>query len=203
MPGCEVWKEICLEAAYGRGPMAKRLVLTVTILVAIVAALGFVKFRQIQVAIAQGAAFQPPPEAVTTIIAAREEWPATLSVIGTIAAVQGVTVSADLPGIIERIQFESGRAVREGEVLVVLDTRQERAQLQAVEAQRDLARVDFGRMQGLLNERVVSRAEYDRATADQRQTEARVAEIVAVIERKQIRAPFSGIVGIPRVDHRQ
>jgi membrane fusion protein, multidrug efflux system len=180
--------------------MAKRMVFTVTILVAIVAALGFVKFRQIQVAIAEGAGFQPPPEAVTTIIAAREQWPATLSVIGTIAAVQGVTVSADLPGIVERIQFESGRAVREGDVLVVLDTRQEQAQLQAVEAQRDLARVDFGRMQGLLNERVVSRAEYDRATAEHRQTEARVAEIVAVIERKQIRAPFSGIVGIRQVD---
>jgi len=180
--------------------MAKRMVLTVVVLLTIVGTLGFVKFRQIQVAIAQGAAFQPPPEAVTTIVAAREEWPATLSAIGTIDAVQGVTVSADLPGIVERIQFESGRAVGEGDVLVVLDTRQERAQLQAVEAQRDLAQVDFGRMQGLLNERVVSRAEYDRATADQRQTEARVAEIVAVMERKEIRAPFSGIVGIRQVD---
>ena len=176
--------------------MAKRMVFTVAILVAIVAALGFVKFRQIQVAIAQGASFQPPPEAVTTIVAARDEWPATWHGIGTIAAVQGVTVSADLPGIVERITFESGRAVEAGDVLTVLDTRQERAQLQAVEAQRDLARVDFGRMQGLLNERVVSRAEYDRATADQRQSEARVAEIVAIIERKQIRAAFSGIVGI-------
>jgi membrane fusion protein (multidrug efflux system) len=200
MPASPMWKQICPEAGCGRVLMATRMVFTVTILVAIVATLGFVKFRQIQVAIAQGAAFQPPPEAVTTIIAAREQWPATLSVIGTIAAVQGVTVSADLPGIVERIQFESGRAVREGDVLVVLDTRQERAQLQAVEAQRDLARVDFGRMQGLLNERVVSRAEYDRATAEHRQTEARVAETVAVIERKQIRAPFSGIVGIRQVD---
>ena len=180
--------------------MAKRMVFTVAILVAIVAALGFVKFRQIQVAIAQGASFQPPPEAVTTIVAARDEWPARWSAIGTIGAVQGVTVSADLPGIVERITFESGRAVEAGDVLVVLDTRQERAQLQAVEAQRDLAQVDFGRMQGLLNERVVSRAEYDRATADQRQSEARVAEIVAIIERKQIRAPFSGIVGIRQVD---
>ena len=180
--------------------MAKRMVFTVAILVAIVAALGFVKFRQIQVAIAQGASFQPPPEAVTTIVAARDEWPATWSAIGTLAAVQGVTVSADLPGIVERITFESGRAVEAGDVLTVLDTRQERAQLQAVEAQRDLAQVDFGRMQGLLNERVVSRAEYDRATADQQQSEARVAEIVAIIERKQIRAAFSGIVGIRQVD---
>jgi membrane fusion protein (multidrug efflux system) len=172
--------------------------LTVTLL--IVAGLGFVKFRQIQTAIAQGAAFQPPPEAVTTIVATQEQWPETLSVIGTMAAVQGVTVSADLPGTVERIEFESGQAVRAGHVLAVLDTRQERAQLAAIEAQRELARVTFDRMQGLLNERVISRAEFDRATADYRQSDARVAEIQAVIERKTIRAPFSGILGIRQVN---
>jgi membrane fusion protein (multidrug efflux system) len=183
--------------------MAKRMIFTVGVLLAIVAALGFVKFKQIQVAMAEGAAFQPPPEAVTTVVAQEEQWPATLSVIGTVAAVQGVTVSADLPGIVDRISFESGRAVSAGEVLVQLDTRQERAQLTAVEAQRDLARIDFGRMQDLLQERVVSRAEYDRAVADQRQSEARVEEILATIERKTIRAPFTGILGIRQVDRGQ
>ena len=158
------------------------------------------KFRQIQTAIAQGAAFQPPPEAVTTIVAQQEKWPATLSAIGTVAAVQGVTVSADLPGTVERIAFESGQSVREGEVLALLDTRQEQAQLAAAEAQRDLARLNFDRMQGLLNERVISRAEFDRATAEQRQAEARVGEIRAAIERKTIRAPFSGILGIRQVN---
>jgi membrane fusion protein (multidrug efflux system) len=172
--------------------------LTVTLL--IVAGLGFVKFQQIQTAIAQGAAFQPPPEAVTTIVATRQEWPETLSVIGTMAAVQGVTVSADLPGTVESIEFESGEGVRAGYVLAVLDTRQERAQLAAIEAQRELARVTFDRMQGLLEERVISRAEFDRATADYRQNDARVAEIHAVIERKTIRAPFSGILGIRQVN---
>jgi membrane fusion protein (multidrug efflux system) len=180
--------------------MAKRIILTLVVMAAIVAALGVVKFKQIQVAIAQGAAFQPPPEAVTTIVATEERWPATLSVIGTVAAVQGVTVSADLPGTVERITFESGAAVREGDVLVRLDTRQERAQLVAVEAQRDLARVDFERMHSLLNERVVSRAEYDRAMAEQRQTEARVEEIRATIDRKTVRAPFGGILGLRQVN---
>src|SRR5213075_3201677 len=126
----------------------------------IVAGLGFVKFKQIQVAIAQGAAFQPPPEAVTTIVASQEDWPSTLTAIGTVAAVRGVTVSADLPGVVDRIAFESGQAVREGELLAALDTRQERAQLAAAEAQRDLARINFERMEGLLNEHVVSRAEF-------------------------------------------
>ena len=85
------------------------------------------------------------------------DWPATLSAIGTMAAVQGVTVSADLPGIVDRIAFESGKAVREGDVLVQLDTRQEQAQLAAVEAQRDLARLNFDRMQGLVERAAPSR----------------------------------------------
>jgi membrane fusion protein, multidrug efflux system len=180
--------------------MAKRMILMLAVTGALVAGLGFVKFKQIQVAIAEGAAFQPPPDAVTTIVARQEAWPATLSAIGTMAAVQGVTVSADLPGTIDRIAFDSGRAVRQGEVLAQLDTRQERAQLAAVEAQRELARLNFDRMQGLLNERVISRAEFDRATAEQRGSEARVGEIRAAIDRKTIRAPFTGILGLRQVN---
>jgi len=180
--------------------MAKRMVLTVIVTALFVATLGFVKFRQIQTAIGQAAAFQPPPEAVTTIVANEAEWPATLTAIGTVAAVQGVTVSADLPGTVDQIGFDSGKWVHEGEVLALLDTRQERAQLAAAEAQRELARVNFERMEGLIEERVVSRAEYDRANADSRQSDARVGEIRATIDRKTIRAPFSGLLGIRHVN---
>lgn len=180
--------------------MLKRMLVTLAATIAIVAALGFVKFKQIQAAIAQGAAFRMPPEAVTTIVAARETWPSTLTAIGTVAPVHGVTVSADLPGVIERIAFESGQAVHEGDVLALLDTRQERAQLAAADAQRELARVSYDRMQGLLNEKVISRAEFDRAIADQRQADARMGEINATIARKTIRAPFSGVLGIRRVN---
>src|SRR5215467_7956813 len=180
--------------------MVKRMIVMLTVTLAIVAGLGFVKVKQVQNMIAQGAAFQPPPEAVTTIVATTEQWPSTLTAIGTVAAVRGVTVSADLPGVVDRIAFESGQAVREGDVLAVLDTRQERAQLAAAEAQRDLSQVNFGRIQGLLDERVVSRAEFDQATANERQARARVGEISAAIERKTIRAPFSGVLGIRRVN---
>ena len=180
--------------------MAKRMIVMLTVTALLVAGLGFVKFKQIQTAVAQGAAFQPPPEAVTTIVASQEQWPATLSAIGTVAAVQGVTVSADLPGTIERIGFESGKSVREGEVLALLDTKQEQAQLAAAEAQRELTRLNFDRMQGLLNERVISRSEFDRATAEQKQADARAGEIRAAIERKTIRAPFSGVLGIRQVN---
>ena len=179
--------------------MIKRMILMLAVVLVIIAALGFVKYRQIQSAIAQGA-YQPPPEAVTTIVAQQDTWPSTLSAIGTVAAVQGVTVSADLPGTVDRIAFDSGKWVRQGEVLVELDTRQERAQLAAVEAQRDLAGVNYSRMQGLLKEGIISRADYDTADAGQKETQARVGEIRATIERKTIRAPFSGVLGLRQVN---
>src|SRR2546427_7481164 len=106
-----------------RETMAKRMIVMLTVTTLLVAALGFVKFKQIQTAVAQGAAFQPPPEAVTTIVANEEEWPSTLTAIGTVAAVRGVTVSADLPGVVDRIAFESGQSVRDGDGIAVLDTR--------------------------------------------------------------------------------
>jgi membrane fusion protein (multidrug efflux system) len=90
--------------------------------------------------------------------------------------------------------------VKVGEILVELDTRQERAQLAALEAQRDLARINFGRIQQLVNEGVLARTEYDNAVAQQKATEAQVGEIHATIARKTIRAPFSGILGIRQVN---
>jgi membrane fusion protein (multidrug efflux system) len=180
--------------------MAKRMILMLTVTAVFIAALGFVKFRQVKAAIAVYAAFQPPPEAVTTIVARKERWPATLAAIGTVAAVRGVTVSADLSGIVETIAFDSGRTVNEGDILVQLDTRQERAQLTAAEAQRDLARVNLDRMRSLKAERVVSQAEYDKADAEFKQAEASAGEIRATIGRKTIRAPFSGVLGIRQVN---
>jgi membrane fusion protein (multidrug efflux system) len=179
--------------------MAKRMILMLGLLGVLLAGLGFLKFRQIQSAV-QAGGFQPPPEAVTSIVAQREHWPATMTVIGTMEAVQGVTVSADLPGTVARINFDSGKPVRAGDVLVELDTRQERAQLASLEAQRDLAKINFGRTQKLVDEGVISRQDFDAATAQQRATEANVAEIRATIDRKTIRAPFSGSLGIRQVN---
>ena len=180
--------------------MIKRMILMLAVVIALVAGLGFVKFRQIQTAIAQGSSFQPPPAAVTTIVAQSETWPSTLNVIGTAAATQGVVVSADLPGIVARINFESGKPVHAGDVLVELDTKQERAQLAAAEAQRDLARINFDRTQELVKQGVTARTEYDNTSAQQKATEAQVGEIRATIERKTIRAPFTGVLGIRQVN---
>jgi membrane fusion protein (multidrug efflux system) len=179
--------------------MAKRMILMLVVLAALLGGLGFAKFRQVETAIAQGASYQPPPTAVTTVVARKETWPSTLSVIGTAAAVEGITLSADLPGTIDKIHFESGQWVHEGEILIELDTRQERAQLASLEAQRDLARINYGRANELAKAGVISRSEFDNATTQQKATEAQVGDIRAAIARKTIHAPFSGLLGIRQV----
>lgn len=179
--------------------MAKRMFLMLGVTAVLLTALGFVKFRQVKTAVAM-ASYQPPPIAVTSMVVKQEQWASTMDVIGTMEAVQGVMVSADLPGTVAKINFQSGQAVKAGEVLIELDTRQERAQLSALEAQRDLAGLNYARSEQLSKDGVISRVEYDRATADQKQTTANVGEIKATIERKTIRAPFSGVLGIRKVN---
>jgi membrane fusion protein (multidrug efflux system) len=182
------------------GFMKKRMILVLIGMAVFVAAIGFVKTRQVKAAIAQHASFQMPPEAVTTVQARQDEWPASVTAIGTVEAVHGVTVSADLPGLVSRIQFDSGKKVRAGEVLVRLDTRQEQAQLAAAEAQRSLSNVNFERMRGLHDKGITSQAEYDRSAAEQKQAVALTGEMSAAIGRKTIRAPFTGVLGIRQVN---
>ena len=176
------------------------MIMTVVVMAALVTGLGFVKFRQVKASIAEHSSFQPPPEAVTTIVAHKDRWPATLEAIGSVAAVQGVTVAADLPGIVQTISFDSGKEVHTGDVLVQLDTREEKAQLADAEAARDLTKVTLARQQRLASEGVIARMDLDKADADQRQAEAKIAVIKATIERKTIRAPFTGVLGIRQVN---
>src|SRR5580765_909441 len=147
--------------------MAKRILLTLGVALLVISGLGFAKYRQIQGAI-KGSHFEPPPEAITSVVAQQVKWPSTTSVVGTAVAIHGVTVSADLPGKIDKIAFESGKAVHQGDVLVELDTRQERAQLADAEAQRDLAHINYARRKGLVDEGVISRVDYDQAAAEQK-----------------------------------
>ena len=115
--------------------MIKRMLLVLVLIVGIIGSLAYFKTRQLQAA-AKTFAFQPPPTAVTTLVTKHETWPSTFSVVGTMVAVHGVTVSADLPGTVDTISFDSGRPVQKGEILVQLDMRQEKAQLASMEAQR-------------------------------------------------------------------
>jgi membrane fusion protein, multidrug efflux system len=168
--------------------------------IAIVFALGGIKFFQVRKAMAEYASFAPPPETVTSLIAEEEAWIPSLKAVGSTAAVQGVTVSTDEPGIVQKIDFESGQAVKQGDLLVQLEVSQEQAQLRSAEAQMRLAGANLLRQQNLLKSRVSSQADYDSAQAQYDQAVAKVEEVNALINKKTIRAPFSGVLGIRAVN---
>jgi len=180
--------------------MNRRMLQMLGTLVLVVAILGFVKYRQISAAIAANKSFAPPPEAVTTVVAQQVEWSNTLDAVGSIAPVQGVTLSADLPGVVAKVAFNSGAHVAEGQVLLQLDTRQEQAQLASAQAQLDLAKVNLDRAQKLFDQKAIAQSDFDLANAQYKSAEAAVGQAQASIDRKTIRAPFSGVTGIRQVN---
>jgi membrane fusion protein, multidrug efflux system len=181
--------------------MAKRMIWMLVVVIAFVVVIGGFKYSQIKGAMSQS--FQPPPEAVTTTVTKLEQWDTTLSAIGSVVAVNGVMLSADLPGVVDQISFDSGRAVGKGDVLVTLDTRQERAQLASAEAQRELTRVELTRSQDLQAKGIVPKDTLDHSAAEFKQAEAALNEIRATIDRKTIRAPFAGVLGIRQINDGQ
>jgi membrane fusion protein (multidrug efflux system) len=186
-------------------PFWKYLVFFVVLLglfLAVVFGFGFVKFTQIQgfMKLSKSGAFEPPPTAVTTDVAKESEWQPTLQSVGSVTAVNGVTISTDLAGIVRQIAFESGNKVRSGDLLVRLDTVQEEAQLHQSEAQRDFASVTLKRDKDLVEKHAISQSDYDNAAAVFRQAQATVDQFNALIARKTLRAPFDGVTGIRQVN---
>jgi len=182
------------------GPLVKRMVIMLVIAFVIIGAIGAWKVKQIRDGMAQFAKYAPPPTAVTTTVATRERWQPVLSAVGSLRAVNGVTVSTDLAGIISQISFQSGTTVKKGDLLVKLDSRQEEAQLRSAEARRDLAKLSLDRQRSLVTEGAVAKSDYDAAETEFRQANAAVDDAKALIDRKTITAPFDGAVGIRQVD---
>lgn len=176
--------------------MAKRIILTVVGLLVLAGLLGGIKGLQIRKMIAQGAQFVPPPETVTTAAVAATEWESLLTATGSLEAVQGIMVTAEMTGKVVQIPFEPGAKVKAGDLLVQQDTASESAQLRAAEATAALAKINFERMSKLLPERVVTQSDYDNADAQLKQARAQVDTIQATIDKKTIRAPFAGRLGI-------
>ena len=183
--------------------MKKKVVLVIAALgvcVVIFLLLAGVKFLQIRAAIAQYANFAPPPDAISTIVAEEEDWTPELHAVGSLTAVQGVMVTSDQPGIVSAIDFESGEMVQKGDLLVQLDVSQETAQLRSAEAQLRLAALNLQRQQNLVKSRVTAQADLDAAQAEFDQASARVQEVRSLIDKKTIKAPFSGVIGIRQVN---
>ncbi len=174
--------------------------LAVLIVLGVTAGLVAVKGTQFRKMIAGAKAFAAPPETVSSTEVREETWPSTLAAIGSIVAAQGVTVTPDIPGTVREIAFESGALVGKDDLLVRLDVAIEEAQLKAMEAQLDLGQVNLKRAQKLREENTVSEAELDSASAAVKQLKANADAIRATIEKKTIRAPFAGQLGIRQIN---
>ncbi|RKX34686.1 MAG: efflux transporter periplasmic adaptor subunit [Verrucomicrobia bacterium] len=180
--------------------MTKKFLLAGFCLLVIVGVLGGIKVMQIKALIASGKSFSPPPESVTTAVAEAALWQPRLKAVGSVAAVQGVLASAELAGTVTEIAFRSGTEVETGDILIRLDTSIEEAQLAAVEAELELAELSLKRARELRQTRSNSQADLDAALAKQKGAEAQVRNTLAAIEKKTVRAPFSGRLGIRQVD---
>ena len=176
--------------------MQKQIITALLAVLLVIGSLAGVKYLQISKAIAEHAHFAPPPEAVTSVKVVTSSWPRTLSAVGTLAASKGITVRAEEPGTVVKIYFESGQAVKEGDPLVDLDTGVEEANLHGAEALLVLKNRSLDRARSLRDRKAISDQELELAEAEAREAKARVGSLQAIINRKKIRAPFSGKVGI-------
>jgi membrane fusion protein (multidrug efflux system) len=180
--------------------MKKRFILTIVGVMVVLGLLGGIKGLQIEQMIAHSKQFVPPPEAVTTAVASFQSWESLLTSVGSLAAVQGVTVTAELTGKVVQIAFKPGSFVQAGDLLVKQDTSSEEAQLRSAEAAAALAKLNLERLGKLLEERTIAKSQYDNADASYKQAVAQADAIRAAISKKTIRAPFSGRLGIRLVN---
>ena len=181
----------------------KKIALTVGGLVLLLGGIVALKATQIGSLIGFSTAMEKagmPPSPVATVVAVQAAWEETLKFTGSIRAVQGVTLTVELPGKVLRIGVENGAQVKQGDVLMELDTTQEQADLASAEAGLRLAKLNLDRNKGLLDKRIIAQSDYDSIAAIFDQEQAKTATIRATIAKKIIRAPFTGRVGIRTVN---
>lgn len=181
----------------------KAYLLVVSGLLVVVGLLAGIKGAEIGKLIGMGKQYQasgPPPETIGTAVAQAETWETTVSTVGSISGLRSVTVSNEVPGTISKIRFESGQIVRDGQVLVELDAEVERAQQASAESRRDLAERTLKRSKVLAGGNAISPSQLDESDAQLKSATTDAAALRAQVERKVIRAPFRGRLGIRAVN---
>ena len=174
--------------------MIKRLAVVLVFLALVFGGVFGWKYLQMQKQAAANAG--PPPAVVSTRRVAGERWQPTLEAIGSIMPTRGVVVSAEVPGIVREIYFDSGQHVDEGELLVELDVDVDKAELDALQADRRIAEITRNRLSQIVSDNLGSRSDLDEAQAKLDRTEAEIAAKQAMIRKKSIRTPFAGELGI-------
>jgi len=180
--------------------MKRNIIFGVIVVIVIFAVLAGVKALQISKLMGFAKTYTAPPETISSAVVQEQKWQDTLSAVGSIDAAQGVTMAAEVAGTVTEITFESGAVVAKGGLLVRLDTASEAAQLRAAQAQVELAGLNSERLLKLRESNVVSQSEVDTAEATLKQNQANADNIQAVIDKKTIRAPFAGRLGIRLVN---
>jgi membrane fusion protein (multidrug efflux system) len=180
--------------------MNQRLVLTVAIAIAVLAAIFGYRNLQDRRARAALAGRKPAPATVTTAVAVPESWRTTLSAVGSLESFRGVAIRAEIEGRIVRVNFDSGARVKAGDVLVELDTATEVAQLHSNEASARLAQLNLERAHELRRNNTNTQADLDAAEAQAAQTQAAIDSTRATLAKKRVVAPFDGRVGIRQVN---
>lgn len=178
----------------------RKVSLAVVFVLLVVGGLAAIKVTQFRELMAAAKTMGQPPETVSSTVVRQETWQGTLKAIGSVTAVQGVTVTPEIPGTVREIAFESGAVVAKGDLLVRLDTSSEEAQLRAIDAQLQLAKLNLDRVRALREEKTVSQAELDTAESTLKQFEANADAIRTTIAKKTICAPFAGRLGIRQVN---
>lgn len=173
---------------------------TLAVIAVIIGGLIFIKISQFKAMGAAGANMTMPPTSVTTAKVTVDQWNPVIKGVGNIVAVQGVTVTTEIPGKVVKIHFESGQDVEDGQILVELDASTERAQLNSAVASADLAKISVTRARELYGKDAIAKSELDSAEARFTEAEAMVENLRASLAKKVIRAPFAGRLGIREVN---
>jgi membrane fusion protein (multidrug efflux system) len=183
--------------------MKTKIAIAIIGVILIVSGLAGVKALQFKTLIGAAKSFSQPPETVSSAIVTEEKWQTTLAAIGSVTAVEGVNVTTEVAGLVREISFESGATVDKGAILVRLDTSSEEAQLRSIQSQLELARINLERERTLRSENMVSQSDLDTAEATLKQYQANADATQAVIDKKTIRAPFAGRLGIRQINRGQ
>lgn len=165
----------------------------------VVGAIAGWKIITVRAMIQKMSAMKPAPIVVSSLKAPEEIWQRRIHAVGSFAAVQGVTITNELDGLVVDVPFEAGAPVKKGDLLVQLDLSTEQAQLASAEAAADLSQINLQRAQELRTQNTNSQADLDTAQALARQTGASVQIIRAAMAKKTIRAPFDGRLGIRQI----
>jgi len=140
------------------------------------------------------------PQTVSATKAQSSDWQPTIDAVGSLRAVRGADLSLEVPGVVEEILFQSGDEVQAGQILLRLRAEDEIAKLQSLEATAQLAQITYDRDVKQFKAQAISQAIVDNDAANLRNAKAQVAQQKAIVEKKIVRAPFAGKLGLRQVD---